>query len=144
VKLEEDRMKSHTVYLTFHTKKRKELVPITEQVEHIIVESGIQEGLALVSAMHITAAVIVNDYEPGLWQDIMEWVEKIAPENPQYHHHRTGEDNGDAHLKNLLLHHQVVIPITNGRFDAGPWQQIFYCEFDGQRDKRLIVKVIGE
>jgi secondary thiamine-phosphate synthase enzyme len=144
VKLEEDRMKSHTAYLTFHTKKRKELVPITEQVEHIIAESGIQEGLALVSAMHITAAVIVNDYESGLWQDIMEWVEKIAPENPQYHHHRTGEDNGDAHLKNLLLHHQVVIPITNGRFDAGPWQQIFYCEFDGQRDKRLIVKVIGE
>ncbi len=137
-------MKSHTAYLTFHTKKRKELVPITEQVEHIIAESGVQEGLALVSAMHITAAVIVNDYEPGLWQDIMEWVEKIAPENPQYHHHRTGEDNGDAHLKNLLLHHQVVIPITKGRFDAGPWQQIFYCEFDGQRDKRLIVKVIGE
>ncbi len=137
-------MKSHTAYLTFHTKQRKELVPITNQVERIIEESGIQEGLALVSAMHITAAVIVNDYEPGLWQDIMEWVEKVAPENPQYRHHRTGEDNGDAHLKNLLLHHQVVIPITNGRFDAGPWQQIFYCEFDGQRDKRLIVKVIGE
>ncbi len=137
-------MKSHTAYLTFRTQKRKELVPITDQVERIIDESGIQEGLALVSAMHITAAVIVNDYEPGLWQDIMEWVEKVAPENPQYHHHRTGEDNGDAHLKNLLLHHQIIIPITNGRFDAGPWQHIFYCEFDGQRDKRLIVKVIGE
>ena len=137
-------MKSHTAYLTFRTQKRKELVPITDQVERIIDESGIQEGLALVSAMHITAAVIVNDYEPGLWQDIMEWVEKVAPENPQYHHHRTGEDNGDAHLKNLLLHHQIIIPITNGRFDAGPWQQIFYCEFDGQRDKRLIIKVIGE
>jgi secondary thiamine-phosphate synthase enzyme len=144
VNLEEESMKSHTAYLTFRTQKRKELVPITDQVERIIDESGIQEGLALVSAMHITAAVIVNDYEPGLWQDIMEWVEKVAPENPQYHHHRTGEDNGDAHLKNLLLHHQIIIPITNGRFDAGPWQQIFYCEFDGQRDKRLIIKVIGE
>jgi secondary thiamine-phosphate synthase enzyme len=137
-------MKSHTVYLTFHTKKRKEIVPITDEVERVIQESGVQEGLALVSAMHITAAVIVNDYEPGLWQDIMDWVEKVAPENPNYRHHRTGEDNGDAHLKNLLLHHQVVIPITQGRFDAGPWQQIFYCEFDGQRDKRLLVKVIGE
>jgi secondary thiamine-phosphate synthase enzyme len=137
-------MKSHTTYLTFHTKKTKEIVPITDQVERVITESGIQEGLALVSAMHITAAVIVNDYEPGLWHDIMEWVEQVAPENPSYLHHRTGETNGDAHLKNLLLHHQIIIPITNGRFDAGPWQQIFYCEFDGQRDKRVIVKVIGE
>ncbi|GCE12211.1 secondary thiamine-phosphate synthase enzyme YjbQ [Tengunoibacter tsumagoiensis] len=137
-------MKSHTVYLTFHTQKRKEMVPITEQVEQIIRDSGVQEGLALVSAMHITAAVIVNDYEPGLWQDIMEWAEKVAPENPNYRHHRTGEDNGDAHLKNILMHSQVVIPITRGKFDAGPWQQIFYMEFDGQRDKRLLVKVIGE
>ena len=137
-------MKSHTSYLTFNTKKRKEIVPITSEVERIIRESGIQEGLALVSAMHITAAVIVNDEEPGLWHDIMDWVEQVAPENPNYLHHRTGEDNGDAHLKNLLLHHQVILPITRGRFDAGPWQRIFYCEFDGQRTKRVIVKVIGE
>ncbi|HEY5001804.1 MAG TPA: secondary thiamine-phosphate synthase enzyme YjbQ [Ktedonobacteraceae bacterium] len=137
-------MKSHTVYLTFNTKKRKEIVPITDQIEHIIHDSGIQEGFALVSAMHITASVIVNDEEPGLWKDILEWVEQVAPENPNYRHHRTGEDNGDAHLKNLLLHHQVILPITNGRFDAGPWQRVFYCEFDGQRNKRVIVKVIGE
>ena len=137
-------MKSRTVYLTFNTKKRKEIVPITDQIEHIIHDSGIQEGFALVSAMHITASVIVNDEEPGLWKDILEWVEQVAPENPNYRHHRTGEDNGDAHLKNLLLHHQVILPITNGRFDAGPWQRVFYCEFDGQRNKRVIVKVIGE
>lgn len=137
-------MKSHTVYLTFNTKKRKEIVPITDQVEHIIHDSGIQEGFALVSAMHITASVIVNDEEPGLWKDILEWVEQVAPENPNYRHHRTGEDNGDAHLKNLLLHHQVILPVTNGRFDAGPWQRVFYCEFDGQRNKRVIVKVKGE
>ena len=137
-------MKSHTSYLTFNTKQRKEIVPITSEVERIIRESGIQEGLALVSAMHITAAVIVNDEEPGLWHDIMDWVEQVAPENPNYLHHRTGEDNGDAHLKNLLLHHQVILPITSGRFDAGPWQRIFYCEFDGQRSKRVIIKIIGE
>jgi secondary thiamine-phosphate synthase enzyme len=137
-------MKSHTVYLTFNTKKRKEIVPITDQIERIIHNSGVQEGFALVSAMHITASVIVNDEEPGLWKDILEWVEQVAPENPNYRHHRTGEDNGDAHLKNLLLHHQVILPITNGRFDAGPWQRVFYCEFDGQRNKRVIVKVIGE
>ncbi|GLV56587.1 hypothetical protein KDH_34260 [Dictyobacter sp. S3.2.2.5] len=137
-------MKSHTEYLTFHTRHRKEIVPITDEVERIIAASGIQEGLALVSAMHITASIIVNDEESGLWHDIMEWVERVAPENPDYWHHRTGEDNGDAHLKNLLLHHQVVIPITNGQFDSGPWQRIFYMEFDGQRDKKVIVKVIGE
>jgi secondary thiamine-phosphate synthase enzyme len=137
-------MKSHTVYLTFNTKKRKEIVPITDQVEQIIRDSGVQEGFALVSAMHITASVIVNDEEPGLWKDILDWVEQVAPANPNYRHHRTGEDNGDAHLKNLLLHHQVILPITKGRFDSGPWQRVFYCEFDGQRNKRVIVKVIGE
>ena len=137
-------MKTHTAYLTFRTKKRKEIVPITDEVERIIRESGVQDGMALVSAMHITASVIVNDEEPGLWQDIMEWVEQVAPENPNYLHHRTGEDNGDAHLKNLLLHHQVIVPITRGRIDSGPWQRIFYCEFDGQRNKRVIVKVMGE
>ncbi len=137
-------MKSHTTYLTFRTQKRKEIVPITDDVERIIRASGIQEGLALVSAMHITASVIVQDEESGLWQDIMVWVEKVAPENPNYLHHRTGEDNGDAHLKNLLLHHQVMLPITKGKIDFGPWQRIFYVEFDGQRNKRVIVKVIGE
>jgi secondary thiamine-phosphate synthase enzyme len=137
-------MKSHTAYLTFNTKKRKEIVPITNEVEQVIRASGIQEGLALVSAMHITASVIVNDEEPGLWKDILDWVEQVAPENPNYRHHRTGEDNGDAHLKNLLLHHQVMLPITRGRIDAGPWQRVFYCEFDGQRSKRVIVKIIGE
>ena len=137
-------MKSHTAYLTFRTPKRKEIVPITDEVERIIHASGIQEGLALVSAMHITASVIVQDEESGLWQDIMEWVEKVAPENPNYLHHRTGEDNGDAHLKNLLLHHQVMLPITNGKIDFGPWQRLFYVEFDGQRNKRVLVKVIGE
>ena len=137
-------MKSHTAYLTFRTQKRKEIVPITDEVERIISASGIEEGLALVSAMHITASVIVQDEESGLWQDIMEWVEKVAPENPKYLHHRTGEDNGDAHLKNLLLHHQVMLPITNGKIDFGPWQRLFYVEFDGQRNKRVLVKVIGE
>jgi secondary thiamine-phosphate synthase enzyme len=137
-------MKSHTAYLTFRTPKRKEIVPITTEVERIIRASGIEEGLALVSAMHITASVIVQDEESGLWQDILEWVEKVAPENPNYLHHRTGEDNGDAHLKNLLLHHQVMLPITRGEIDFGPWQRLFYVEFDGQRSKRVLVKVIGE
>jgi secondary thiamine-phosphate synthase enzyme len=137
-------MKSHTAYLTFRTPKRKEIVPITDEVERIIRASGIEEGLALVSAMHITASVIVQDEESGLWQDILQWVEKVAPENPNYLHHRTGEDNGDAHLKNLLLHHQVILPITRGEIDFGPWQRLFYVEFDGQRSKRVLVKVIGE
>ena|SRR5205814_2259234 len=137
-------MKSHTAYLTFRTPKRKEIVPMTDEVERIIRASGIEEGLALVSAMHITASVIVQDEESGLWQDILQWVEKVAPENPNYLHHRTGEDNGDAHLKNLLLHHLVVLPITRGEIDFGPWQRLFYVEFDGQRSKRVLVKVIGE
>ena len=137
-------MKTHTAYITLHTKKRREFVPLTQQVEQIIRESGVQDGLALVTSMHITAAVIINDYESGLWQDIMQWLETIAPAKPDYLHHRTGEDNADAHLKQLLLHNQVVVPITNGEFDSGPWEQIFYVEFDGMRDKRVLVKVIGE
>ncbi len=137
-------MKTYTTYLTFHTKKRKEIVPITGEVEETIRQSGIQDGFALVSAMHITAAVIVNDEESGLFYDIMQWVEKVAPEKPDYRHHQTGEDNADAHLKNLLLHHQVIVPITRGKIDSGPWQRIFYCEFDGQRTKKVIVKIIGE
>jgi secondary thiamine-phosphate synthase enzyme len=137
-------MKSHTKYLWFSTKQKKEIVPISDEVEKAVAESGVNEGFALVSAMHITAAVFVNDYEPGLWKDILEWVETVAPEKPDYAHHRTGETNGDAHLKRLLLGHQVLLPITNGKLDLGPWEQVFYAEFDGQRRKRVIVKIIGE
>jgi secondary thiamine-phosphate synthase enzyme len=110
----------------------------------VVEKSGIAEGMVLVSAMHITAGVFVNDHEGGLWTDIWEWLQKLAPEGPDYHHHRTGEDNGDAHLKSILVHHQVVVPITAGKLDLGPWQQIFYAEFDGKRRKRLVVKAMGE
>ncbi len=136
-------MKSHTVYLTFNTNKRRELIRITEQVKKIVEESGIVEGLCLVSSMHLTASVIIQDDEEGLHEDIWKWLENLAPYKEDYKHHRTGEDNADAHLKNLLAHLQVVLPVTNGKLDLGPWQEIFYAEFDGQRNKRLIVKVIG-
>ncbi|MDY7039838.1 MAG: secondary thiamine-phosphate synthase enzyme YjbQ [Chloroflexota bacterium] len=137
-------MKSHTKYLTFNTHSRRELIRITGDVEEAVQESGVQEGLVLVSAMHITAAVFVNDDEPGLHQDIWDWLQELAPFGPDYRHHRTGEDNGDAHLKNLLIHNQTILPITNGHLDLGPWQQVFYAEFDGRRRKRMIIKVIGE
>ncbi len=137
-------MKSYTEYLTFDTRRRRELVHITDQVEHIVRKSGIREGFVLVSAMHITAGVFVNDDEPGLHEDIWEWLEGLAPYRAGYRHHRTGEDNGDAHLKSLLIHHQVILPVTDGRLDLGPWQRVFYAEFDGQRPKRVVVKVIGE
>ncbi len=137
-------MKSYTKYLTFHTEKRREYINITDEVAGAVAESAIKEGLALVSAMHITAAVYVNDAEEGLIEDIDEWLEQLAPARPDYRHHLTGEDNGDAHLKNLLIHHQVLLPITHGRLDLGTWQQVYYAEFDGQRRKRLIVKIIGE
>jgi secondary thiamine-phosphate synthase enzyme len=137
-------MKSHTEYLTFHTRKRREYVHITPQVEAVVKKSGVKEGMALVSAMHITAGVYVNDNESGLIEDIDGWLDQLAPARPDYEHHQTGEDNADAHLKSMLVHHQVIVPITNGRLDFGPWQRIFYAEFDGQRDKRLIVKVMGE
>ena len=137
-------MKSHTEYLTFHTQQRREYINITAQVQKALGESGIREGIALVSAMHITAAVYVNDAEDGLIQDIDEWLEGLAPYRRDYRHHRTGEDNGDAHLKNLLIHHQVLLPITAGKLDLGPWQQVYYAEFDGQRRKRLIIKILGE
>jgi secondary thiamine-phosphate synthase enzyme len=107
-------------------------------------ESGVTEGMALVSAMHITAGVYVNDAEPGIIQDIDEMIEKIAPFGESYRHHQTGEDNGDAHLKSLLVHHQVIVPVTNGKLDLGPWQQIYYAEFDGRRRKRVIIKVLGD
>jgi secondary thiamine-phosphate synthase enzyme len=136
-------VKSHTEYLTFRTKNRRELVHLTPTLEPILGRSGIAEGMMLVSAMHITAGVFVNDDESGLHADIWQWLEKLAP-RADYQHHRTGEDNGDAHLKSLLVHHEVIVPITRGRMDLGPWQRVFYAEFDGQRDKRLIVKVMGE
>lgn len=137
-------MKSYTEYLWFNTKQRREIIHITDTVREIVKKSGIKEGLALVSAMHITASVYVNDLEEGLFEDIWEWLEKLAPYRIDYKHHRTGEDNGDAHLKSLLMHHQVIVPVTKGDLDLGPWQRIFYAEFDGQRRKRVIVKVIGE
>ncbi len=137
-------MKSTTEYLWFNTKKRREIVRITEEVAAIVGKSGVAEGLCLVSAMHITASVYVNDWEEGLIADIEEWAEKLAPSGVDYRHHRTGEDNGDAHLKRLLLGHQVVLPVTAGKLDLGPWEQLLYAEFDGRRKKRVVVKVIGE
>ena len=153
-------MKSHTVYRTFNTRNRREFVRITEDVRAAVEEAGIEEGMALVSAMHITAGVWVNDDEPGILADALEWLDKLAPpawsppsnevaesllpEGGDYRHHRGGEDNGDAHLKNLLVHHQVVLPVTGGRLDLGPWQQVFYCEFDGRRAKRLVIKILGD
>ncbi|WP_457600036.1 secondary thiamine-phosphate synthase enzyme YjbQ [Hydrogenivirga sp.] len=137
-------MKSYTKYLTFKTERRRELIRITDTVKEAVKESGIREGLCLVSAMHLTAAVIIQDDEEGLHEDIWEWLERLAPFRENYKHHLTGEDNGDAHLKNLLVHLQVVLPITEGKLDLGPWQEIFYAEFDGQRPKRAIIKIIGE
>ena len=137
-------MKTITEYLWFNTKTHREYINITRQVEEIVKKSSVQEGMVLVSAMHITAGVYVNDAEDGLIQDIDEWLERLAPFNPNYRHHRTGETNGDAHLKNLLIHHEVIIPITKGALDFGPWQQVYYAEFDGQRRKRAVVKVMGE
>jgi secondary thiamine-phosphate synthase enzyme len=137
-------MKFHTEYLTFNTKRHREYINITEEVRSVVERSKISEGMVLVSAMHITAGVYVNDAEDGLIQDIDEWLEKLAPFNANYRHHRTGETNGDSHLKSLLVHHEVVVPITSARLDFGPWQQIYYAEFDGQRRKRLIIKVMGE
>ncbi len=137
-------MKSHTKYLVFSTEKRREYINITDDVAQAVADSGVKEGFALVSAMHITASVYVNDAEDGLIADIDEWLEKLAPMRPDYRHHQTGEDNGDAHLKNLLMHHQVLLPITNGRLDLGTWQQVYYAEFDGRRRKRTIIKIIGE
>ncbi len=137
-------MKFHTETIWFETKKQREFINITNRVEEIVLTSGISEGFVLVSAMHITAGVFVNDHEPGLWEDIEEWLETLAPFRPDYRHHRTGETNGDAHLKSLLVHHQVIVPVTGGKLDLGPWQQVFYAEFDGKRRKRLLMKVMGE
>ncbi|HOJ34933.1 MAG TPA: secondary thiamine-phosphate synthase enzyme YjbQ [Candidatus Hydrogenedentes bacterium] len=137
-------MKYATEYLWFNTKRHREYINITDSVEQIVQKSGIQEGMVLVSAMHITAGVYVNDAESGLIQDIDDWLEHLAPYRQDYRHHHTGETNGDAHLKSLLIHHEVIVPITKGKLDLGPWQQIYYAEFDGQRRKRVIVKVMGD
>ena len=137
-------MKSTTEYLWFNTEKHREFINITRNVEDIVKQSGITEGFVLVSAMHITAGVYVNDAESGLIADIEEWLENLAPYRLDYRHHATGETNGDAHLKSLLVHHEVIVPITNSKLDLGPWQRIYYTEFDGQRKKRVIIKAIGE
>lgn len=137
-------MKFHTEYLWFNTKNHREYINITQDLDKILKTSGIQEGMLLVSAMHITAGIYVNDDEPGLILDIDEWLESIAPFRKEYKHHQTGEDNGDSHLKSMIVHHQVMVPITSGKLDLGPWQQVFYAEFDGQRRKRVVVKAMGE
>lgn len=138
-------MKSHTAYITMHTKKRQEIINITPLVEEEVRKSKIKEGICLVNAMHITASVFINDNEEGLHRDFLNWLEKLAPYSHEtYEHNRTGEDNGDAHLKRTIMGREVVIAITNGRLDFGPWEQIFYGEFDGQRPKRILIKIIGE
>ena len=139
-------MTSHTHYLWFTTTQRQEIIDITDQVAAEVKKSGVQEGLALVSAMHISASVFVNDHESGLWQDILEWLEHtVAPWQPgRYRHNETGEDNAAAHLRSLTVGHEVIVPVTTGRLDFGPWQRVFYGEWDGQRKKRVIIKVLGE
>ena len=137
-------MKTLTDYLWFETKKRQEFIRITDRVSELVEKSGVAEGMVLVSAMHITAAVYVNDWEDGLIHDFQVWLEKLAPSGRDYRHHQTGEDNADAHLKRTLMGHQVMLPITEGKLDLGPWEQVFYAEFDGQRRKRVVVKVMGE
>jgi secondary thiamine-phosphate synthase enzyme len=137
-------VKSHTEYLFYQTEKKRELVHLTPTLEQILSRAAMNEGFMLVSAMHITAGVFVNDDESGLHEDIWKWLDGLAPFKADYHHHRTGEDNGDAHLRSLLIHHEVTLPVTKGKLDLGPWQQVFYAEFDGQRKKRVIVKCLGE
>ena len=153
-------MRSHTVYRTFNTERRREFIRLTDDVQAAVDESGVRDGIVLVAAMHITAGVWINDDEPGIQEDALEWLDKLAPptwrepanevaaalspDPGDYRHHRGGEDNGDAHLKNMLVNHQAIVPVTDGRLDLGPWQQIFYCEFDGGRPKRLVIKVLGE
>jgi secondary thiamine-phosphate synthase enzyme len=137
-------MHTTTEYLWFHTKTRQEFIRITDEVAAIVKKSGVQEGMVLVSAMHITAGVYVNDWEDGLIHDFQVWLEKLAPSGLDYRHHRTGEDNADAHLKRQVMGREVVVAITAGKLDFGPWEQIFYGEFDGRRRKRLVVKVMGE
>ncbi|MCX5714331.1 MAG: secondary thiamine-phosphate synthase enzyme YjbQ [Candidatus Omnitrophica bacterium] len=138
-------MKSHTQYLWFNTKNRQEFINITPQVEEELKKSGIKEGLCLVNAMHITASVFINDDELGLHSDFSAWLEKLAPyAKDKYKHNLSGEDNGDAHLKRTIMGREVVVAVTNGELDFGPWEQVFYAEFDGQRKKRVLIKIIGD
>src|SRR5439155_1126870 len=137
-------MKAHTEYMTLHTKRQREYIHITPQIEAIVRKSGVKEGMVLVSAMHITAGVYVNDNESGLIEDIDQWLEKLAPFRREYKHHETGEDNGDSHLKALLIHHQVIVHITSGRLYLGPLQRIFYVEIEWQKNKRIFMKIMGE
>ncbi len=138
-------MKSHTAYLWLHTRLRYEIVNLTAKVEAEVGKSGIQEGLCLVNAMHITSSVFINDNEKGLHKDFLDWLEKLAPYSKEsYNHNLSGEDNGDAHLKRTVMGREAVIAVTKGKLDFGPWEQIFYGEFDGRRDKRVLVKIIGE
>ena len=142
-------MKSHTEYLTIKTEKEKEIINITNKVQQAIDSSNIQEGIILINSMHITSSVFINDEESGLKQDFFEWLEKLAPYKPYhppkgYNHHRTGEINGDAHLKRTIMGREVTCAITKGKLDFGPWEQIFYGEFDGKRNKRILIKIIGE
>ncbi len=137
-------MNFHTEYLTLETAERYEIRDITDEIARIVATAGFRDGMVLVSAMHITASIFVNDHEPGLYSDIMTWLEGLAPAKPEYLHHRTGEDNADAHLKRMLLGHQVLLPITKGKLDLGPWERVHYGEFDGRRRKRIVVKVMGE
>src|SRR4051812_18121736 len=136
-------MQIHTDYLIFNTRKKQEFVRITEEVATIVKTSGVADGIVLVSAMHITSGVYVNDWEDGLIHDFQVWLEKLAPAGLPYKHHQTGEDNADAHLKRTIIGHQVILPITAGKLDLGPWEQVFYAEFDGQRRKRVVVKAWG-
>ena len=137
-------MKHLTEYLWFDTKQRRDLVNITETIEALVNKSGVREGFCLVSAMHITASIWVNDDEEGLWEDFWQLLERLVPSGQDYKHHLTGEDNGDAHLKRTLVGHQALLPITKGKLDLGPWEQVFYAEFDGTRKKRVVVKIMGE
>ncbi|HEX9697718.1 MAG TPA: secondary thiamine-phosphate synthase enzyme YjbQ [Actinomycetota bacterium] len=137
-------MRSATEYLTFNTKTEQSFVNITGDVSRVVEASGVREGLCLVSAMHITAGVYVNDDEPGFREDLSALLDRLAPSGEDYAHHRTGETNGEAHLRNMLIGHQVTLPVTGGSLDLGPWEQVFYAEFDGRRRKRVVVKVIGE
>ncbi len=139
-------MKAHTKYLVLHVRERRGFVNLTRQVQEAVDASGVREGMVLVNPMHITASVFINDDEAGLHHDFLRWLEELAPFDPsdRYHHHRTGEDNADAHLKRQIMGREVVVAITKGRLDLGTWEQIFYGEFDGQRDKRVLIKILGE
>jgi secondary thiamine-phosphate synthase enzyme len=136
-------MIAYTEYLTMKTAKRYEIIDITDEVQRFCVKSKLNDGIILVTAMHITASIFVNDHEPGLWTDIATWLEELAPRKPDYKHHETGEDNADAHLKRMILGHQVVVPVTGGKLDFGPWERVHYGEFDGQRPKRILLKALG-